>query len=53
MKRLMFFALICILLFSCENDEDSVTGAVSETAGVIDTLFTDWGTFDNYKRLKI
>ena len=48
MKKILFFTLIGILLFSCEKDENTVTGTNSEQALNIDTLFTDWGTFDRY-----
>lgn len=40
--------VLCCSIFSCEKDESSVTGAINETAGMIDTLFSNWGTFESY-----
>jgi hypothetical protein len=45
---LLSLSLLSIILLSCEKDESSVTGAVSETAEVIDTLFTNWWDLYNY-----
>jgi len=48
MKKLLFLILIGLLLFSCEKDDNTVMGTTGEQELNIDTLFTDWGTFDRY-----